>query len=82
MTDTEATDTDATDWDSLFANKLKTLSTREIEQLIAKALGEAVGEEYEATVRSVDFAPHEMPYLSKGTEIVVSVTRKQENVPF
>ncbi len=82
MTDAEATETETTDWDSLFANKLKGLSTTEIEQLIANALGGAVGEEYEATVRRVDFAPNEMPYTSRGTEIVVALTRKQEKVPF
>lgn len=42
-------------------NKLKSKSVSEIETIISKAISEAIGEEFEATISAVDFGNGIMP---------------------
>jgi len=76
------TDKDSDDWDEIFERKLKSLSTKQIESIIADALGKAVGADYQAELKAINFEPFQNNFSSDATEISLVIRKKQEKSPF
>lgn len=45
-------------------NKLKAISAKELESIIARAISEATGDEFEATVSAIDYESETWPKAS------------------
>ncbi|MDD4963110.1 MAG: hypothetical protein PHI11_04220 [Gallionella sp.] len=73
---------DSPDWDEFFERKLKSLSTREIEEIIARALGEAVDATYQVEIKTINFEPVQDAFSSDSTELKILIRKKPEKLPF
>lgn len=57
--------------EQILSNKLKTLSTTELQDIIAKAIGDHLGNNYRCTISSLIYS---QPPQSKGAKITLEIT--------
>jgi len=64
--------------------KLKTISTDDLEKVIAKAITKLSGSKYKVDVTNIDFMPNKSDFMSDNYEIKINVNRivKHEDLPF
>lgn len=81
MEEKEDTESNTSSYDNyfeeLFRCSLKSLSTNEMETMIAKVLGDAVGKEYEADIRKLDFASKDV-LTQNEVEITILIKQRRD----
>jgi len=64
-------------FEEFYRRALKSLSTSEIEAMIAKVLSDAAGREYKAEIKRLDFIPFEGASMNDATEITILIQRSK-----
>ena len=70
------------DSDSPLERKLKKISIHQLEEAIAKAVSELIGDECEADIKSVDFKSRGMDMFFPSCDIHLAIHETEKNIPF
>lgn len=68
------------DFDELFENKLKKLSTSELERIISSAIGDAIELKLDSSIIKIDYLEHTHP--STRARLTISIAEKIEKSGF
>lgn len=81
MEEREHTELDISSGDDFFEEfyrrALKSISTSEMEAMVAKVLSDAAGREYKAEIKKLDFTPFEGASMNDATEITILIQRSK-----